>query len=187
MARPIRKWVVCVSGFLQNRSKPTGMLRLWRDLHGVVGPDAQLLLLNWNDDAAEYAELIWQFAQESPDPSIAVFGYSWGGMTAVHLARELERRGMGVGCMVLSDPVYRHWWWPRRWTSLVRWVEIEIPANVKRVGRFYQQYDKPAGHKLKLADPEQTRVVFDCEVVRSHVYMDDLLPFHEECRKCAVA
>ena len=187
MSARIRKWVICVSGFLQDRSKPTGMARLWRDLHDIVGPESQVLLLNWDDNVREYAEMIWQFSNESPEPAIAIFGYSWGGSTAVNLAAALRKRGLSVGCMVLSDPVYRHWWLPRRWTSMLDWMSIRVPDNVRKVVWFRQRENKPAGHDLVPADRTKTTIYPAVEATLTHQYMDDYRPFHMECHKCAAA
>lgn len=186
--RTITRWIVVIGGFLQNRGKPTGIVRLWSDLHCHRDEHTELLLLNWSDDPREYAGLIWALAQEHDRPvTVLVFGFSWGGQTAINLCRELQRRGLQVRHLVLSDAVYRHWWLPRRWTSLLRWVLLTVPANVRHVTWFRQRFTVPRGHEVVAEDPKRTLVERARVLQLDHVYMDDAREFHLACHDAVAA
>ena len=183
----VESWNICIGGFLQHEGKPTGMVRLWR-LLGLKrsGPNSQVLLRSWSDNFADLAELIFRM-RNGADPDICIHGYSWGGFSATVLARELQRRNLRVRCLVLCDPVYRHWYKLGQWRALMPWSEIEIPANVDEVYWFRQNRNLPRGHELV---PEPVRlngirqpvgrtvihppVWLECD----HAYCDDSSEFH---------
>lgn len=189
-SRKITKWLIVISGFMQNRGKPTGMTRLWLDLGDLQDAHTKVLLLNWSDDVSEYAEMIWSIAQNGGrrEPIIRVFAYSWGSSTAMDFARALQRRGMKIDAMVLSDPVFRHWWILRRWTSLLSWMTLKVPANVGKVHWYRQRNNRPCGHDL-VAENALATTIYPAKVLEGieHQYMDDAWLFHEECKACAAA
>jgi len=182
----IRTWHICISGWLQNEGLPVGMVSLWHDLHKAhAGPETCVTLREWRADWNALAELIWRMEGRAP-PRIAIYGYSWGGMSAVLLARQLERRGLGVQRMVLSDPIYRHWYPLGNWRALVSWSKIIVPANVERVDWFRQRRSLPRAHKLVAADPAKTHISTAWEAVGiDHAHMDDLIEFQRRCRQVA--
>lgn len=180
--RHITRWITCVSGFLRDRSRITGTVRLWLDLSQHRDAQTETLLLNWSDDPREYASLIWAASQEMSDyPQVYAIGYSWGGQTALNFCRELGRRGIPVEAVVLADAVYRHWWMFRRWTSLVRWKALYVPSNVRQVWWYRQRQVMPMGHDVL---PESTRHTLVHEPVTldvDHSYLDDHPEFHRHC------
>jgi len=172
-------WLIVIGGFLQDRGKPTGMVRLWLELRKHASANTCIELMNWRDDPREYADLVFGVTGETAQ--VFLFGYSWGGMTATLLARELKKRGIGVRHMILSDPVFRHWWMLRRWTSFAPWSRIAIPSNVAHVTWFRQRNDWPRGHDLVAQDKCRTAILPATELDLAHVYMDDSLDFHKAC------
>lgn len=193
---PIHNWHIVISGFLQNEGKPTGMVQLWRELHKEhAGPDTCVALRTWRDDMNALAEMIWRLRQKdepthllSFQPWVYIYGYSWGGTTAVHLARQLQRRGIPVRAMVLSDAVYRHRYFAGNWRALVPGSEIIIPKNVQEVIWFVQRqplfrcrrpFINPRGHKLVCENPQVTKKHRSQRVrMVDHAYMDDVSVFH---------
>lgn len=185
---PVKHWLICLSGFLQHEGKPTGMVRLWRHL-AAEHADARthVCLRTWDDSADHLAELIWRL-RENGAPRICIFAYSYGGgWAAPRLARELDKRGLGVEHLVLSDPVYRSPRLALRWLSLTRWPRIVVPPNVRQVTVFRQRLSRPAGHDVSLADPRTTRLAGHYLARAAHVYMDDLRAFHRACLAAARA
>lgn len=186
-ARPISVWNICISGFLQHEGHPTGVVALWRDLHAEhAGADERVELRTWCDNWSALAEFIFRYRTHEGQPTINVFGYSYGaGWGAMQLAKQLRRRGLFVSRMVLSDPVYRHWYPLGQWRLLFSAIPIWVPDNVKHVSWFRQSNSFPWGHDLKADNPKLTRVETPITLTLSHVYMDDAQPFHELCRKVA--
>ena len=66
---PIRKWVVCIAGFLQDEGTPGGLVAVWRELHRLhAAPDVRVEFRAWNDRARSLAELLWRLRPaEDPD------------------------------------------------------------------------------------------------------------------------
>ena len=184
--KAIHIWHIVISGFLQNEGLPVGMVQLWRDLHQAhAGPDTCVTLREWNSDWNALAELIWRMRGERP-PRIAIYSYSWGGMSAVLLARQLQRRGIDVQWMVLSDPVYRHWYPLGNWRTLVPWSEIIVPTNVDWVDWFRQRTNWPRAHRVVAADSDETHVSAPWMARHiDHSHMDDLVEFQKRCREVA--
>ena len=175
----IKNYHVVISGFLQTEGKPNGMIRLWRDLHRAQsGPDTLVLLRTWNDAMDTLAEFIWRLAAD--DVSVKIYGYSWGGAAAMRLAKGLQKRGIGVREMVLSDAVYRHGYWLGNWRALVPFSTLRVPANVECVRWLRQQggFWKISGHTIVADCPRKTAVLNPILVTCSHTYMDDLPSFH---------
>ena len=164
-----------------------GMVQLWRDLHWVhAGPNTCVTLRAWNSDWNALAELIWRISRGQPMPRIAIYGYSWGGMSAVILARQLQRRGIKVQWMVLSDPVYRHWYPLGNWRTLVPWSEIIVPTNVDWVDSFRQRTSWLRAHRVVAADSRETHVSAPWMARHiDHRHMDDLVEFQKRCKEVA--
>lgn len=180
---PIRVWNVCISGFLQNESRLTGVLAIWRRLHAdFYGSDVRVELRTWRENWSALADCIHLLRPDDQQPVVNVFGYSWGGYAAVLLARQLERRGIVVANLVLCDAVYRHSYWLGNWRALVPWSRIVVPANVQRVRWFRQRVGMPMGHEVVPADERRTHVYPAKSVGVEHVYMDELPEFAATCR-----
>lgn len=176
---PIRAWHVCVAGFLQTEGEPTGIVRLWRRLHQQHSdPRTRVELRSWADRTDTLAELIWRLRPDNHPPLIRLYGYSWGGAACVRLARDLQKRGLPVASMVLSDAVYRHPYWAGNWRAFVPLSRLVVPANVREVFWFRQQNNWPSGHTLVAAYPQT--VIHPAHVIGwfGHQYMDDLDEFH---------
>lgn len=200
----INRWHVVISGFLQNEGDPTGMVMIWRKLRALASEHSCVELRSWNDNFANLAELIYRFKPAQGHPTINVYAYSWGGMSAMHFAEELAKRdNMGIENMVLSDPVYRHRYWLGQWRAMMPWSEIVVPQNVKAVWWYKQtnpRFDfrtgsiipkiQPQGHKLICLSPS-TRVNGDRKSCRpilltnDHNHMDDAQKFRLKCLEVA--
>jgi len=113
------------------------------------------------------------FPTTSDFPSIKIYGYSWGGAAAIRLAGELHKRGLPVDNLVLSDPVYRHWYWAGNWRAFWPFSKLYVPVNVARVDVFSQRQNLPSGHEVVALDPEQTIVTNRGVLGVNHQYMDD--------------
>lgn len=180
---------VCISGFLQDESRPHGVFRLSEQLirQGHNGQQSRVSLLPWNHNWSSFAERIWLVGQEYDcTPAVNVYAYSWGvGNGAVELAKQLAKRSIGIHCLVSSDGVYRVSWLPdwmqprsmfsRGWTDLS--PTIHLPASIHRVVAFHQTQNRPQGHRLILRGDEiDSTEVFSTD----HQYMDDAMLFHDE-------
>lgn len=190
----IRRWLICISGFLQSEGRLTGMVRLWSNLRSQASAETAVELRAWNDNWSDLAELIWRFQPQQSDEEVQVdcFCYSWGcGHGFVELARELRKRGLRIRHAVLSDPVYYSRFCLTRWLALLQgWPtwgltpRILVPDNVDRVWWFRQSMNRPAGHSLvplgerTVIEPPQ---VLACE----HAFMDDARYFHDLCGQVA--
>lgn len=195
----VHEWHIVFGGFLQGLHDPScnGTLTLWGKLHNeLAGPDCCVEWHPWSADVDALAEKIFNFHNGRP-PLICVYGYSWGGTTAMRFARCLRRRGLRIRCMVLTDAVYRHWYTLGQWRALVPCSYLLVPNNVDRVDWFYQRgprfslsrfrteggtFVEPAGHKVRAEDPEATFVFPGQELGFDHSHMDNAPQFHN----CAI-
>jgi hypothetical protein len=188
-------FLIARSGFLQHKgsagsgvAKIAGMLdyhfggeRFSREAGRNVRTRVEMEA--WNDCPDQTAEMIYRLGTKEQKPTIGYFGYSWGcGYGFVQFARALQRLGLDIDHAVLCDPVYHgvfKWraFMPR---TLFHQIYVSVPANVKRVSRFYQRIDKPAGHDLKL-EGRYTRTVRDVELFVGHCDIDDADEFQREC------
>lgn len=183
------RWAIIRSGFRQHKgSWSNGCV----DLYGMLcrrygGNGNQVCLEEWSADPDHTADFIFRLSPEDTPPLVAIFGYSWGcGYGAVKLARALDRRGIDVDYMVLSDPVHYSL---AAWRALIpaglfRRIVITIPANVHHVWWFRQEVDKPCGHDLDTESPYTN--IHEPEVLHHpHGEMDSAPEFHWRCLKVA--
>lgn len=194
--RAIHTWHVVISGFLQTEGRLSGMVELWNNLrHKFVTPHTGVELRSWCSNWSDVAEMIWRTrgrdVPTNESPIIKIFAYSWGGYSAMLLARELQKRGLDVEAMVLSDAVYRHRYTLGQWRAIVPWSKIVVPSNVKEVWWMRQQNPRvsmpdpiwqpwtafmPAGHDVVPEDPNT--IMHGPTLLRcSHVYADDATVF----------
>jgi len=187
--KPILTWLVVIGGFTQRENALNGIVRLWRNLHAnLESAESVVSLRTWNSRWADLAEHIFLIQQDQGRKlKIAIFGYSWGGHGACRLAAELNKRGLPVDAMVLSDPVYRSPWMSFRWLALTSWKKIVVPSNVRIVRWFFQTQNIPQSQGLIAADPQRTQIMPGQELDREHVYMDDSETFNEACHAAAEA
>jgi pimeloyl-ACP methyl ester carboxylesterase len=135
--------------------------------------------MSWKDDYVDLAELISKIS--SPLAQVHLIGYSWGGYTVTLLAAELMRRGFPVEHMILSDPVYRHFYWLGQWRAFCPGIPIHIPTNVKAVTHFAQTQTWLRAHRLVANDPERTYLPDPVMLKRDHGWMDDAPEFFNAC------
>jgi len=172
---PVRCWLICISGFLQDEGDPSGIMRLWRRLENEIHnggrhtrPSTVVVPKTWQCDVDALSDLVFRLRPNAGGPIVRIAGYSWGGATAANLCRSLQRKGVGVDKLILCDPVYRGW---RAWRAFCPWARIHIPENVATVWRFYQRTNLPRGHRLVAAD---NTTVHEQELGRvTHQYADD--------------
>lgn len=182
MTTGILYWHIVIPGFLQREGRPTGMEdEVWARLHAQgAGPESVVLLREWDSDFRALAERIWRMQSEHCPPTICIYGYSWGGMSAVLLCRELRKRGLRVRHLALCDPVYRHRYWWGQWRALVPW-RIEVPDNVDHVLWWRQRWNWPRSHEVVAANPRRTDIDHPIEIEAVHQYADDDRLFHAKC------
>lgn len=185
-------WHIVISGFLQHDGQPHGCVALWNRLRTLSDCSTQQVeRMAWNDDVAALAEFIHRLRPDLAGhdrqraPLVNLYGYSWGGMTAVKLARALQRHGIEVPTLVLSDAVYRHWYWLGNWRAFVPWRKIVVPSNVKRVVWFVQRENWPRGHRLVAANPRTTKIEPPIGLGLRHTDMDDAAAFHRAALEAA--
>lgn len=178
---PVREWHIVLSGFLQRAGDINGMVLIWQDLRRIVPSHAVVQLQSWNSNIADLAELIARLTPDQEEPRVNVYGYSWGGMSAVHLARQLKRRGKVIDHMVLSDAVYRHWYPLGWWRAFAPWRAISVPTNVRRVTHFRQRESWPHGHKVVAENSGLTTLDDVVFLDLEHCWMDDAAAFRRAC------
>jgi len=188
----MREWHIVISGFQQRRGTLNGMVKIWKDLIDIVEhkPHARVELLLWKDDIEDLAEFIKGLSPELEKPIVNIYGYSWGGQSAVNLARELKKRSIKVNRLILSDPVYRasRWlmfFWIFQWRAFWDAITISVPDTVSQVTVFYQRSSYPRGHILK---PENEGLTAMDEAVfldTHHCWMDEQDEFRQACRQAA--
>lgn len=194
-------FLIARSGFLQHKGSPgSGVIRVGNMLDYHFGGHRFSKRRNrririrveqeaWNDCPDQTAEWIYRLGTKHRRPTIAYFGYSWGcGYGFVQLARELQVRGLEIDHAVLCDPVHHGLFYWRAFIprTLFHEISVSVPGNVRRVSRFFQRVDKPAGHKLNL-EGKYTDVVKEVELLVGHTRIDDAEEFHRECFDVASA
>lgn len=183
--QPVKEWHIVLSGFRQRQGDVNGMVLIWQDLKRAIPNHAVLQLHSWNCNVPDLAELIARLAPDDAQPRVNIYGYSWGGQSAVHLAHQLRRRGVGVAHMVLSDAVYRHWYPLGWWRAFVPWRSLRVPENVQRVTHFRQRESFPMGHTVVADNPGRTKLDPVQWLKTDHCWMDDAPQFRRACLAAA--
>ena len=179
----ITKRIVCISGFQQDISTPTGIESLWmklRDLH--QSKECAVCLHPWNYKWAGFADHILRTGPEDPrEMDIRIAAYSWGAASSLKLAKALGDRGISIRTAVFSDPVYRSMWaiWRSLWSPLLGRPILRIPKNVRNVWYVRQQRFPPFGHECVPEDYGATQVKDYGMVDRAHSWMDDATEWHD--------
>lgn len=178
---------ICVSGFTQDRGYYHGILKLREELIAAghaSGPHRRVWYETWTANWEQLAADLSQVCiQHGFIPVVTVSGYSYGGFGATRLCFALEKRGIEVRVLTLCDPVGRRWWWPRPMPALTSLLSrdlaftLPIAANVKLVNEFWQQENRPQGHRLHLIG-ETKRGVYQ-QLPYKHARMDDAVEFHD--------
>jgi pimeloyl-ACP methyl ester carboxylesterase len=178
---------IVISGFTQRRGNYHGILKLREALIAAGhsrGATRRVWMLPWVANWTHVArDLSIIGVTHGLHPIVTVAGYSYGGYGAVQLCRACERVGIRIASLTLSDPVGRRWWWPRPLpaaTSLIgRDMAFRLPIsdNVTTVNEFWQERNRPQGHRLILG-PSTRRGIYQ-QLDYRHQEMDDAPEFHE--------
>ena len=189
-------FVICISGFTQHRGYAHGILKLREKLISAghsEGLNHRVWYMPWYTDFEHVVDdILFSTTNIGKIPKVLIAGYSYGGWGSLQLARILERHGIDVDTMILSDPVGRPLSFLRSVPILNRlpaplsllgrdWApSLKVPASVKEVYEFHQQekWHRPQGHRLiptngTLMHPPVT-------VSKRHQQMDDLPGFHQQ-------
>ena len=177
----VSEWHILLSGFMQRASDVNGVVLIWDELRYIVPDHAVVKLHGWDCNLADIAELIKRTSPAGPKPLVNIYGYSWGGYSAVLLSRELQRRGVPVQRLVLCDAVYRHWYCLGWWRAFAPWARIMVPDNVRRVTHFRQTQSRPKGHPVKAVNPGRTKMDPAVLLPIDHMWMDDAAEFRAAC------
>lgn len=182
------RWIIIRSGFTQHAGDATnGCTDVFASLaarHG--GNGNRIELQEWKACPKHTSHMIVRLSGDKA-PAVTLCGYSWGaGYGTMAIARELHKHGIGVPYMVLSDPVYHGvaLWRALIPSSLMRWIKIKIPPNVRHVYWCRQRENKPCGHDL-VAESPYTKIHDPLWVDKPHAEMDNCLEFRLLCRGVA--
>ena len=179
-------FIICVSGFTQSRGYFHGILKLRESLiiNGMAdGPRRRVWYLTWKSNFDRVAaDLAIICTQHGYKPVVMIAGYSYGGWGALQLARALERKGIAVESMALSDPVGRPWWWPRPLPAMTSMIsrryafKLKVPPNVHKCHTYYQTRNRPQGHQV--VPTNGTEMTHPIRLNYTHQRMDDASEFH---------
>lgn len=154
VSTPVKRWIVCETGFGQDESRVTGVESLQDEVHRLCScADTRCVLKSWRDSPSSLAQRIKNRAGGDEDPTIVVIGYSWGGYSSVLLCRELQKRDLSVEHLLLCDAVWRSKFMIGYPLSLTDWLTISIPGNVRNLYSWRQTANIPCGAKIKLEEP----------------------------------
>jgi len=168
---PIERWIIVFTGFLQE-GRLSGLEKIEHAIHQQCNCDStRVILKSWQDSPGAVASRIWNRQPEGHPPAIVIIGFSYGGFTAVLLARELGKRGLKIETMLLIDPVWRWLAELPSVLSLGSWWEINVPKTVRTLFAWFQKVDRPRGHRL-IVDENHT-LYFPKTLKRTHNQMDD--------------
>ena len=174
-------WHVCISGFSQSLTEPTGLEALWGKLRHRMPPNDNRVIVTpreWDDDM----EAMARFIVRNGDGLLNVYAYSWGaGHGFLKFANACQSYGLQIRRVVLADPVYASKLWSFSWRALTNKFlppKIKVPTNVHLVRYYRQRTTKPAGHEVVAVAKDATRVVFRGWLDLPHTRMDDSLDFH---------
>lgn len=183
VGRQRRLGLVVVSGYGQDGRARNGGLDLVDQLGELAhGNDVQLYYARWDDDPVHWARLLYHRNVDE----VALHPYSYGGgWFAPRFTRALQREGIEVAYVSMSDGVHRFPIKLLNWRNIVpRWVPVPRPPirfspNVKRVHGFYQRTNQPSGDLVIADEPSLTRIEMTLVVGRKHEEMDNLDEWHE--------
>lgn len=192
---------ILISGFRQKSEEINGVTLLKQKLvdncHYCNG-HSRVDLYPWNVGWRHVAESLLDLARmKGGDLTICVSAFSWGaGWGAMQLARELDRLGLRIRVMILSDPVYRHPSIFMRWLTLakrggfrfIKYLDvfgvlppgmvIRVPPNVDEVHTLYQTINWPQGSILAY-EGDDTIPHPPIRLRVPHERMDDAPEFHD--------
>ncbi len=200
---PIERWHFVIPGLTQSEGKPDGWSLLWRELNHLSTDTCCVEFKTWHSRWSDIAEVVSLFRGSSL-PTVKVYGYSFGGYSAVLLARQLMRRGIPVHTLLLCDAVLRYPFVLGDWRSMAPGT-ITIPKNVRNVYSYRQthprfsfhrnggewtgwkRWPQPAGHDLVAECPIHTYMHEPLILDAEHVWMDDQPEVHAKAQQIAKA
>lgn len=182
----INRWLFIISGFTQNAYTANGSERIWRFLRKRRNETTEVRLCEWSEDFKALTHCVVRLGNVHNPPHVCVFGYSWGGASAINFANHLSGAGIHVPSMVLCDPVHRHWHPLGLWRSLSPCIPLPIPGNVKRLWLLRQKEKWPYGHGVKPVDPNYTTIMDEKWVRSEHEWMDDSKEYLDFCERALV-
>ena len=154
---PVKRWIVCTTGFLQHEGDATGTEILQDAIHRLCScADTRVLLKSWRDNPQDLARRIHHHTPDDSRPTVILVGYSYGGYTSVLIARELRKYGIDVEWLILCDPVWRPRFLINYWLSMLDVFSIRVPNNVHNLFITRQSFDYPRGAGIKLEDETRT-------------------------------
>ena len=170
-------WNIIISGRTQEEGDNNGSHDIWFEMRCEhIFPSVFVELRTWNNNWSKLAQKI--LLTSGTTATVRIYGYSWGGSSAMRLAEELQKRGIEVVEMVLCDPVYRSQV-PLvfLWRSMINKVwfapKIKIPCNVRHVRWLRQRVNKPQGHDLVAVCPDKTIIDVPTLLQLPHGKMDE--------------
>lgn len=176
-----------ISGFTQHAGYFHGILHLREmliDAGHNNGRRRRVEYSTWEADAHRLAvELSMVSNRLGCRPKVGIASYSYGGWKSLKFCQELDRIGIDVDFLVISDPVGRSSWWPEPLPAATSLLgrdyafSLSVPPRVKRVVEFYQKKNRPQGHRLKIN--ETTTLLESHELQYRHQRMDDSPEFHQ--------
>lgn len=189
----IQNWHIVFGGFLQDEGQATnGTLGTWFNLHRSLANETTVVEWHaWNTDARNLAEKINRFSG-SDMPKVYVYAYSWGATAASLLCQALQRHGIIVEIVVLTDGVYRHQYKLGWWRAAVSWSKLYFTSNVLRISYGVQKnprfnwtrkskglgdFFEPSGHGIHLENDTATDVIRRPDSHLSHTHMDESVDF----------
>lgn len=182
----ITRYHVPIMGFTQNKSRESGLEKLWRKIRVSLPLESHCLVhpQEWDADFDSLSEFIWR--NGSSAVVVNIYCYSWGcGHGFIKLAKALQDRGIQVPKAVLCDPVFHQWWRP--WRGIFHASmnpPIVVPSNVWHIDSFFQRQNTPQGATIRMRNQAGTQSD-PVELIRSHAYMDDAEEFHAKVLQVA--
>ena len=171
----ISHWLHLISGRSQDRKNNCGTEAAWRAQNARNSPTFRVDLHEWCDDFAGIAKMMKR--NSTPNPQVAIAGYSWGGDAAIDFCKLLMAEGIKVARLDLCDAVFRSDTWPTWFQanllSLTSIPKLSIPTNVANVWWCYQRNNRPAGHVPVAKDAYWTKIEDGVQLDGVHADMDE--------------
>ncbi len=195
--QPYKTVILFVAGFTQRRSPSNGIHRAFdRTYRQYANSTTLVLYYQWFVGAAEIAAMLERLSIETYRESngetrlrIVIASYSFGCWTALQICRLFATGPAStfvVDELILCDPV-------GRWFRRIGWTRALVPSTVTvrenvRTCIWIQQanprfsfsrmrngglFFSPAGHRVRLADSAQTRLVGPFTLPCQHTEIDD--------------
>ena len=174
---PVEHWIVVFSGFLEE-GHLSGMECMHDALRLQCSTDDRIVLLkSWKDNVGHIAERMFNRRPVDHQPRITIAGFSYGGMSATLLAKELAKYQWSVELMFLIDAVYRWGDSTPSFLSMLKFWKIKVPENVKVLYSWRQSVTKPSGHELKV-NKQKTQWIEQTLAI-PHRKIDEVSAIHE--------